>query len=215
MNNDPLINSITGAGINSPKNIKVLEEDIKKLGLELGDYPVATYEDGKKTLNVKTEHRVSNAFEVLSVAGHIVAATGTVPVITKTKNGEVVFQFKSLDEARKSMDDALAQEYFEQIMPTRVPEEIRDETFEGELRKDIKDRIEVVMHEYGEIGREIKNSKRKTLAKSAMEATSRYSEFTGYSKLTGYPELTKAMESDPAYSKAAGKKSQKRSTLIR
>jgi len=133
------------------RQISILGEDIKKIALELKDYPIATFEDGKKVLNVDTESRVLDAFEILTIAGHIAAFTGKVPVISETKFGKKVVNWISLEEAKKKMDKALAEEYFAQKARDRVPEEVRSLKLEVRLRGDIKEKIEEVKRKYREI----------------------------------------------------------------
>ena len=99
-------------------------------------------------LNVDTENRVLNAFEILTIAGHI---AGKVPVISETKFGKKVVNWISLEEAKKKMDKALAEEYFAQKARDRVPEEVRSLKLEVRLRRDIKEKIEEVKRKYREI----------------------------------------------------------------
>ncbi len=147
-NNEMKIGIIKG-DIKPSKQISTLGEDIKKIALELKDYPTATFDNGKKVLNVATENRVLNAFEIMTIVGHIAAFTGKVPVISETKFGKKVVNWISLEEAKKKMDKSLAEEYFAQKTRGRVPEEVRGLKLEVRLRGDIREKIEEVKRKYG------------------------------------------------------------------
>lgn len=124
------------------KMVLILEDDIKKLALELDKSPISTLEEGKMTLNIDDDDRVSNALEILSIAGHITAFTEKVPVIISASKDHKTIKWITLDEAKKELDKRMAEKYFAEKARERIPKDLIDSNLKIVLRDDIRRKIE-------------------------------------------------------------------------
>jgi hypothetical protein len=115
-------------------SIRQIEEDMEKLvldSLESKDgMEFTSFAEVKKLLDLPTEHRVSNLFDLFTVIAHWVALIDRAPVIKVTKEGEKFVEWEPLEEAKKRTEAHLAGIYFS--------ERIKDRLSEEELKAEIK-----------------------------------------------------------------------------
>lgn len=98
-----------------------------------------TIDDLRKRLNIG-EQDALDLFDMVSIFANITKVTGKVPIRTNDRSIEWI-SYGEAEEIMVNKDKNLAQEFFGRKAKDRLPKEVLDSKFRGELRKDIREKI--------------------------------------------------------------------------